>query len=78
MKKLFNMILATFLFVSILTGCGKTKYEFMQPIDNIEKIDVVMLGEIKNPYTEHEATLIKEISKDSIDDFLGDLNDCFW
>lgn len=62
MKKINMIILIIGCFVLFTTGCGKTNYPLMQSISNIVKIEVIVMGEIHDPYTKHEYTLIKEVS----------------
>lgn len=62
-----------------LTGCGKTQYDFIQSVDNIVKVEVVLIVEIKDIYTEQEVTVIKDIPKSNFDKFISDFKsiDCF-
>ena len=73
MLRILYLLLIIFLSQTfILSSCEKTEYPFNQSEENIVKVEVILMGELQGLYTEHEVTVIKEVSlKDSkfIDDF---------
>ncbi len=73
MKKISVVILIIGCLVIFATGCGKTEYPFKQATENIVKVEVIIMGEIHDPYTKHEYKLIKELSFDDNNKFIDDL-----
>ncbi|KAF0092086.1 MAG: hypothetical protein FD141_270 [Fusobacteria bacterium] len=73
MLRILYLILMIFLsHAFILSSCERAEYPFNQNTENIVKVEVILMGELQGLYTEHEVTVIKEVSlKDSkfLDDF---------
>ncbi len=73
MLRILYLLLIIFLSQTfIFSSCERTEYPFNQATANIVKVEVIKNGELQGLYTEHEVTVIKEVSlKDSefIDDF---------
>ncbi|KAF0091863.1 MAG: hypothetical protein FD141_47 [Fusobacteria bacterium] len=73
-NKLFFFIFALILMI-FTTGCEqKVEYKFLQNIENIEKIEVVIFGESKSSL-QPELTIKNELSDESISEFLKDFSD---
>ena len=73
MKRINIILFIISCLVIFATGCGKKQYPFMQSVSNIVKIEVIIMGEIHDPYTKHEYTLIKALSLNENNKFIDDL-----
>lgn len=79
MKRMNVILFIIGCLVIFTTGCGKTEYKLNQSVENIVKVEVILMGEIHDPYTKHEVTLIKEISINEVNTFIDDFKnvECF-
>lgn len=72
MKRINIILFIIGCLIIFATGCGKDEYPFKQAEENIVKVEVVLNGELQDLYTEHEVTLIKELSLQDISKFIDD------
>ena len=69
MKKYIIYISLIVLVLIVMSGCEKkAEYEFLQPNENISKIEYV------TAWYNKEAIVIKELNKDQFEEFLLDFN----
>ena len=82
MKKNIFSIMLIVLILMFISGCDRrVEYEFLQPNENISKIDFVLVGNDNNffkkedPYEfPNQTTVIKELGKEEFEEFLIDFN----
>ncbi len=79
MLRILYLILMIFLsHAFIFSSCERTEYPFKQSEENIVKVEVILMGELQDLYTEHEVTVINEVSLKDISEFIDDFRkiDC--